>query len=477
MEAQGLTALEREAFRPIAWHSRWQQFLLLSTGILATTIVLKVSAVQWLELIYLTHIFVLILSFIRNDLRSTWYLPYLWLIALYVVFMVAALVLAVASLRFTFYIPPGLPIFGRPVYITISRVVELFASTFIMVWLADLFRQEPNKLRFTMRIYFWTGVVSALYSYFSFVANRLTDRGFYGSYLVTERLRGFYNEGGPYGLYLFTVIFVGLALYSLRWESLVRMRVGLALLPLAFYKSYSKAAFSAVLALMLVNGLFARGIGRRLMLLAGMTVIAIVGVRTVNLSEVLSVAESDSGTYERASHLHAGDGNYVLGRVAARFIVPRMISAHPLSGIGWGNYGVLRNDPQYRGASVWSDIADTPGLGVLGYAAEMGIPLLSFLIVLLFLPYLLLRRLRVATWLTNLALMSPLVHLFGAQLNVTYPWIVTAFALGLGYAGYGAQPVGTAEQPLQLSWREDPLALGTQSQAQSPGLTRAQTQA
>jgi len=26
------------------------------------------------------------------------------------------------------------------------------------------------------------------------------------------------------------------------------------------------------------------------------------------------------------------------------------------------------------------------------------------------------------------------VHLFGAQLNVTYPWIVTAFALGLGYS-------------------------------------------
>ncbi len=453
-----------EAFRPIVWHSRWQQFFLLTTAVLATTIILKVVAIQWLELLYLAQIALLFAQFIRNNLRSTWYLPYLWLAALYVLFMAIAMGLAIASLRFTFYIPVALPLFVYPVYITVSRVVELFASTFIMVWLADVFRQEPNKLRFTMRIYFWTGVVSAVYSYVSFVANRAGGT-LWGSYLVNERFRGFYNEGGPYGLYLLTVIFVGLAIYSLRWEAMGSLRLGLGLLPVAFYKSYSKAAFSAVLVVLLINGLFTRGLGKRAVLLAGMAIIAVVGVRTVNLNEVLSLADADAAAYERASHLHANDGNYVYGRIAARFIVPRMIAAHPYSGIGWGNYGVLRNDPQYRGASVWSDIADQPGLGILGYAAEMGIPLLGYLVVLLFLPYLLLRRLRAATWLTNLALMSPLVHLFGAQLNVTYPWIVTAFALGLGYAGYGTERLSAADQPFQLSWKKEPIQLGTQTQA------------
>ncbi len=450
MELLAPLTLERDPFRPIAWSSLWQTFFLLATGILATTILLKVIAIQWLELIYLAEIALLFFQFIRDNLRTVWYLPFLWLAVLYVLFMVAAMALAVASLRFTFYIPPLLPLYVYPVYITVSRIVELFANTFIMVSLADLFRKEPNKLRFTMRIYFWTGVVSALFSYVSYLGE-LVGYPLYGVYLVTDRFRGFYNEGGPWGLYLMTVIFVGLALYQLQWETVLRLRTGLALLPVAFYKSYSKAAFSAVLVLLLINGLFTRGLGKRIVLLGAMAILALVGMRNLNLNEVVSLVDTDAANYERASHLHIGDGNIIYGRVAGRFIVPRMIAAHPYTGIGWGNYGVLRNDPDYRGASVWSDVADNPGLGILGYAAEFGLPLLASLLLLLILPYLLLRRLRAPVWLTNLALMSPLAHMFGAQLNVTYPWIVTAFALALGYAGYGQQKLHTTDPPLQLS--------------------------
>lgn len=470
MAAAGLSpdqssALEREAFRPIVWFSGWERFFLLATGILATTIILKIAAIQWLEVIYLFQIFVIVLHFIRNDLRTVWFRPYLWLAVLYFLFMLAAMALSIASFRFTFYIPLGLPWWGTPGYITLERVVEFFASTYILLWLADLFRQSPSKLRFTMRVYFWTGVASAVYSYLSLPAQALGIPFFGGVYLANQRFRGFYNEGGPYGLYLMTVIFVGLAMYQLRWEPVTRMRIGLALLPVAFYKSYSKAAFAAILVVLLINGLFTAGsgIGKRLALLATMAVIVVIGARNVNLGQVISVVDADSTSYERASHQHVGDGNYVYGRIAARFIVPRMIAAHPLTGIGWGNYGVLRNTPEYRGASVWSDIADQPGLGVLGYAAEFGIPLLSFLGIILLLPYLWLRLRGAPTWITNLALMSPIVHLFGAQLNVTYPWIVTAFALALGYAGTAERKLQPDRKPLQLSWNSVPDRLGAQT--------------
>jgi hypothetical protein len=455
LTAEAAEALEREAFRPIVWRSLWQRFFLPATSILASTILLKFGAIQWLELLYFAQIALMGIAFIRNDLRAVWFRPYLWLQVLYLLFMIAAVALAVASFRFTFYIPTNLAFFGYPGFITASRVLELFASTTVMLFLADLLRQEPAKLRLMMRLYFWTGVLSALYSYVSYPID-LAGLGTYGSYLSNHRFRGFQNEGGPYGVYLFTVFFVGFALYELRWEPLLRLRIGIALLPIAFYKSYSKASFMAVLALLAINVLFGRGVLRRVVLLAAIAVGSVVATRTLNLNpaKLLVAADSDSAAYERASHLHAGDGNYVYGRVAGLFIVPRMIAAHPLTGIGWGNYGVLRNDPQYRGASVWSDVADQPGLGILGYAAEFGIPLLSFLGVLLVLPYIYLRFRRCPTWMTNLALMSPLVHLFGAQLNVTYPWILTAFTLALGYAGTSQQKLHETEEPLQLSWTE-----------------------
>ncbi len=457
-------ALHRRALQPIVWNSLWERFFLLATGVLATTILLKVAAIQWLELIYLVQIVFVAFHFIASDLRTVALRPYLWLAGLYTLFMAAAISLAIASLRFTFYIPIGLPTYGQPVYITISRVVEFLASTFNLLWLADLFTRQPNKLRFTMRIYFWIGVLSALYSYLSYPIQIATGNQ-YGSYLVNYRFRGFYNEGGPYGLYLLTVFFVGLALYTLRWEPVLRMRIGLALLPVAFYKSYSKAAFSALLLLLLINGLFTSGIAKRIALLGGMALLAVLGLRTLNLNQVVSVIDADASTYERASHLHIGDGNFVYGRIAARFIVPRMIAAHPYTGIGWGNYGVLRNDPQYRGASVWSDIADQPGLGILGYAAEFGIPLLAVLGFTLLLPYFYLRIHRAPTWMTSLALMSPLVHFFGAQLNVTYPWIVTAFALALNYAGLPEpEPEPQRQRPElspPLSWAASPAQLGS----------------
>ena len=458
-QAQGL---ERDAFLPLVWRSQWERFFLAATAVLATTILLKVVAIQWLELLYLFQIMLIALNFIRRDLRATGFGPFLWLGFLYFLFMAAAMGLAVASFRFTFYYPPGIPWFIYPGWVTFSRIVELFASTFILLWLADLFRRETNKLRFTMRIYFWTGVVSAVYSYLSYFLDISTGEQRYGSYLINHRFRGFYNEGGPWGLYLFTVIFVGLALYSLHWEPVMRMRIGLALLPIAFYKSYSKAAFSAVLVLLLINGLFTSGIAKRVLILASFAVIFTIGARNFDLGQALSITSNDD-SYERLSHIRYGDPNFVYGRLAARFIVPRMIAAHPYTGIGWGNYGILRNDPRYRGASYFTTIADQPGLGALGYAAELGLPLLAFLGFLLLLPYFYLRWHRAPTWMTNLALMSPLVHIFGAQLNVTYPWVVTAFALGLGFATANTQKLQPAEAPLQLSWEGRDAEAGTET--------------
>jgi hypothetical protein len=56
-----------------------------------------------------------------------------------------------------------------------------------------------------------------------------------------------------------------------------------------------------------------------------------------------------------------------------------------------------------------------------------------FVIGVTFYPYFYLRRRDVPLPIKNLALIQPVVHLCGAQLNLTFPWLMTAFALALGY--------------------------------------------
>jgi hypothetical protein len=216
----------------------------------------------------------------------------------------------------------------------------------------------------------------------------------------------------------------------------------MAFMSVIFVLSYSKAGFLALITLFALNGLFARSLTQRLVILGSGLAIFIAITQIVDLPAVLRGYQASAAQYERLSHYHKEDANFVYGRIAGAYIVPRMIAAHPLTGIGWGNYGLLRNAPEYRGAAVFTEGADDPGLGMFGLAAEIGLPLLGGLLVVLFLPYIYLRSLKAPAWLSNLALVQPIVHLYGAQLNLTYPWVVTAFALGLGlsWAAQGGFP-------------------------------------
>ena len=108
-----------------------------------------------------------------------------------------------------------------------------------------------------------------------------------------------------------------------------------------------------------------------------------------------------------------------------------MVQTHPWLGVGFAHYGIVRNTPEYRRLAVFAELNDVPGLGMLQYLAETGIPITLFLLVLLFTPFILLRKTTHLRRATALGLLQPCVHLLGAQLNLTYPWVVSAFALGL----------------------------------------------
>lgn len=411
----------------------WLTVFLLLVATLASTIRLKLGPAQYLELIYFAQIVIIFSLFVRHGYRTVWLRTFVLLGSGYLLFSAVAIALAFYSLRFHFAYPHAIPVLTEPVLIAFVRTVELLANAFIMLWLADLFRNHPPALRFTLRLYFWTGVLSAVYSLLSWpIALLGFDAG--GVDGSEHRFRGFYNEGGPYGLYALSVVLLGIALYRTAWEHRPRLLVALPLLVVALILSASKAAIIATAVLLLLNGLFASSFTRRIAVVLALGVVFLASFQSVNFGLTLQGFLHAADTYERGSTLHPNDGNYVIGRVAGLFIVPRMVAAHPISGVGWGNYGLLRNLPEYRGASAFAFENDQPALGLLGDAAEFGIPLDVFLALLLFLPFFLLRRLRRPVYLTNLALLQPLVHLCGAQLNLTYPWIVTSFVLGLAYS-------------------------------------------
>lgn len=408
---------------------RWQRVFLFLVATLSSTVMLKVGPVQYLELIYFLQMAALLVVFGLRRFRATWYRLLLRIGMAYALFCVVGIILAAAALRFDFYYPYQPSPLNAPLAIAIVRSVELSASVFIMLWMADRFRHDPASIRFTMRVYFWTGVASAIYSIASWPLALLGIENL--GMTSSHRFRGFYNEGGPWGLYLLSVILIGFGLHHLRWENTRKLLLAGAPLLLGLAMSGSKSALVAGGVLLLINTVAFGSALKRVTVAFALAGLLLFGVEALNFDAFLRAYAQTRAGYERLSHLHSRDGNFVVGRVAGAFIVPRMIAAHPYSGVGWGNYGLLRNTPEYRGAGAFSWENDQPGLGLIGYAAELGVPLTLYLSVLLLIPSFYLLRRKAPAYLVNLALLQPLVHLFGAQLNLTYPWVVTSFALGL----------------------------------------------
>lgn len=441
--------------------SRWEKIFLVLASALPASILLKVGHIQFLEILYLVQIGVLFVVFARRDFRVTWFPPLLRLGTAYFIIGTATMALAISSLRFDFIYPADLTPLGYPVVISIARLTELVANVATMLFLIDQFRRSNGKIRFSMLIYFWVGVASATFAILSYPLDVLHIVS-WGAYSDTHRLRGFYNEGGPFGSYLVSVFIVGIVLYKLGWQPRRRILAILFCLFFVFLGSQSRAGVVCILLFLFFNGLFAPSIFTRVVIAASTVTFLIAVSQAIDLGKVTRDYQQAGAAYERASHFHRGDPNFVNGRVAGAFIVPRMILAHPLTGVGLGNYGLVRNSVEFRGASVFTDSPDDPGMGLLGVTAELGVPLTLFLLACFFVPFIVLRRRRAPLWICNLALVQPIVHLGGAQLNSTFPWLVTAFALGIAWSVKPLfTPTPTRASQVSLPVAESAPALST----------------
>ena len=409
---------DRIATLPAPW-------LLVLVG-LSTAPVLRIGDVQVLELVQVVWLFSAAACFLASGLRTR--MPAVWREYGERYFALLALCAAVSALalRLDFYPPGGASWLKAPLMVSAARLIEWALAVVCMLAAAESFRRSPALLRVALDVYISIAAISAAASILSRVllAGEIYIPLVYG---FDDRVRGFFNEGGPYGMFLVSAGVSELLrarLFPPRYR--VRTPVLLALFAAAMLLSGSKAGLLAI-ALLALLGAVASGTRRRVWLL--LAAIVVLAATAVFFGEKLVTYGLLYQNLEEAAAYHPDDPNYVMGRVTGSLIVPRMILAHPAAGIGLGNYSLMRNDPEYLQGLPPTDEWDLPGLGLVGVAAEIGVPLALLLFLLFLRPlYGALRR-RAPLALTLTAAFQPVALLLGVNLNFFYPWLLAAFAL------------------------------------------------
>lgn len=405
---------------------------LVAFAALSAATVLKFGDVQALEMLQVARALVVFLLFIAGGMRIAKVGLWREFAAKYALFLLGCGVVSVLAMRLSFFPPPDIGFLKRPLVLSLSRMGELFLASYFMLAVAESLRRAPSKMRIVLDVYCGVAVVSAALSVAGFLlfdwAGILTPAiyGFEG------RARGFFNEGGPYGLFLVSAVLAWLLRAHLTgspgrvvyWSAHCVLLCGMI-------ASRSKVALLAVLCLCLVGSLCAGNRRQRLVLagilsFASALLVSAFGARF--LGYLYSYTNFDELLYYRP-----GDPSLIMGRVTGALILPRMAAAHPVLGVGLGNYSLMRNDPAYLQGLPDVDAWDLPGMGLLGSTAELGVPLTLGFLVLLLLPLRRAWRKNAPPILAAAAAFQPIAFLLGVNLNFFYPWLMAAFAVAALY--------------------------------------------
>jgi hypothetical protein len=407
------------------------KLLAAASAILCVTSQIKFAEIQLLELLYAFDLVVIIVWFLSHPAPLAIFRPFYKIGARWFWFAVFSILLAAWNLQQDFFIGEGVSLLKQPFNITLSRLAELFLDVFFMLYLATVLRTDDDFRRWTAWFYYTVGVVGAVYSVLSeFLIPFHFQLGAYGNY----RMRGFNNEGGSYGTYLMTVVFVTMVMKNEKWISRPAAILSYFLLGVCLIGSQSKAVLFEV-ALLIVILPVLRMRGAKVFFVSGLTAAAVaILFVSLDIPSLVRPYLRAIDEYHQMSLLRPDDGNYVLGRAAGLYFAPKMIASRPIVGIGLGNYPIVRDAPEYRqGTPIVATNLDSPSLGPIDYIVDLGFPLFLYFTWVEIAPAIPLVRARAGFGLFGLVFMQPLANWFGAHLNLTYPWVAGALGLALFY--------------------------------------------
>ncbi|MGG8271142.1 MULTISPECIES: O-antigen ligase family protein [Enterobacteriaceae] len=239
------------------------------------------------------------------------------------------------------------------------------------------------------------------------------------SYYQIHRLKGFYVEGGPYGLYLASLIFLEF-LYKKRKMMMFTFAIALVF-------SQSKAGICAIAIFLFVSFMMKNKYLSGFLKPGNFIRFSFFVVLSISISAfaIFKIAYNYIDDYQNVYSLikgRAGDPSLIMGRIAASHIGPKIFEDNPIFGVGLGGYSLVRNNLEYREGFPVVSGWDLTGLGgFFNLMIENGIfGVLGFTIIIL---------LTYKKDLPGMCFMMLFIipFIFGAQLYMFYPWVFLGF--------------------------------------------------
>lgn len=317
--------------------------------------------------------------------------------------------------------------FKAPYVITIGRYFELISCISLCIITYRLFKSNNAKSKEIIDYLVNWNIAITGFFFFLFLLVKLHLLSAEHSIVVYDfdRLRGLYNEGGPFGLML-SFIFI---LTFFQEKTKERLFKQIFLFVIIAFCARSKAG---ILFIVVWIGLFnfevlknkLRGFILPLILIFSIGFYFLfVNVSAMYFKEFNRIKVSIK---ERPT-----DINLILGRVSGVYIVPLMIEKNPVFGIGMGNYPLLRNNAEYR--TIFpkppkeSIDIDAHGFGgLVDILVEMGLVGFFFFMYII---YGLCQEIKHIRKGIVLVIGFLLIYGFGVQIYFLYPWVFLAVIL------------------------------------------------
>ncbi|PWK02469.1 O-antigen ligase-like membrane protein [Flavobacterium araucananum] len=317
--------------------------------------------------------------------------------------------------------------FKAPYVITIGRYFELISCISLCIITFRLFKRNTDQSKKIIDyLVDWNVLITAFF-FLIYIFVKIGLLPIHNSIVIydSNRLRGLYNEGGPFGLML-SFIFM-LSFFQDNTNKRLLKQLFLFIIIAFFARSKAGILFVVIwIALfnfeILKNKLRAFIFPIMLVFLTGFYLL-FMNISAMYVTELNRVKQS---VKERPE-----DINLILGRVSGVYIVPNMIEENPIFGIGLGNYPLLRNNAEYRTffpkpPKEVIDI-DAHGFGgIIDIIVEMGLLGFFFFMFIVYGVYYEIRSINKGI---VLVLGFLLIYCFGVQIYFLYPWVLLAVIL------------------------------------------------
>lgn len=308
--------------------------------------------------------------------------------------------------------------------ISIVRFTELMLCVLTAMTVSNAARKynaDPMNLisKFIRYNFYLTVIVLLLFCGDLFLNTKIV------SYGIKGRLSGFYVEGGPYGLFISTLIFLEL-ITSKRKSHLIVFII-------ALFLTQSKAAMISLLIFVMIGFMFKNRFLASFVLPRNFFRFSFFLITAVVITSFTAykVAYNYIEDIQNSSYLldsRSNDTSFVMGRIAAYHIGPNIIMDKPVIGVGLGAYSLVRNNQKYSKDFPQVDRWDLTGLGGLfNLLVENGVfGLLGFIFIVF-------RFFKLDTLGLGFLMLFIVPFALGAQLYMIYPWVYLGLYASIVY--------------------------------------------